>query len=171
MRLAMPLTRTDTKPTGPTSVETYTTESSFALWQAMRHANSAISADQQACLARYDELKDDMEAALNRGECYPWTLLARLEPPKFMSDVVESLIGAIWIDSGGGMGEARMFLERLGVMPYARRALGTGVRLLHPKEELGETPFLFPCLCPHQSCCNAGRNLANPLPFLHHQGN
>ncbi len=139
MRLSTLLTRTETKPTGPKTFETFISETPFALWQVMRHSNTAISVDQRACLARFNDLNDDIAAALDQGLHYPWTLLARLEPPKLFSDMVESIVAAIWIDSHGSWAESTGFLERLGLMSYLRRVLQSeDLALLHPKEELGE---------------------------------
>lgn len=139
MRLSSAISRKETRVTGRESVETFDTEVSFALWQAMRHANRAMASDQKACLARYDETHDDIASALNEGTHYPWALLARLEPPKPFSDMVESIIAAIWIDSHGSLLACSTFLERLGLLPYLNRVLeNDGLALLHPKEELGK---------------------------------
>ena len=80
----------------------------------MRHSNPAISKDQSACLARFNELKNDIAAALEGGHSYPWTLLARLEPPKLFSDMIESIVAAIWIDSHGVVGRIYGFSRALG---------------------------------------------------------
>lgn len=110
----------------------------FYLWQAMRHASPTITRDQQSCLKRYAILKDTLEGLLTHGTYYPWTALAQLEPPKFMSDMVESLLGAIYIDSHGSMSACESFLEHLGLISYLRRVITTDIALLHPKEELGQ---------------------------------
>ena len=40
-----------------------------------------------------------------------------------MSDIVESIIGAIFIDSKGSLEACEAFLERAGVVGYLRRVL------------------------------------------------
>ena len=140
MLLSTSVARTETKATGPKTFETFTSETTFALWQVMRHSNTAISIDQRACLSRFNELKDDIATALREGQYYPWMLLARLEPPKLFSDMIESIVAAIWIDSHGSWDTATAFLERLGLMSYLRRVLQSeNLALLHPKEELGKS--------------------------------
>ena len=125
---------------GQGSVETYHSETLFMLWQAMRHHNAAIVSDQKACLARYEDIQNELISTLNDGAHYPWTLLARLEPPKFSSDIIESIIAAIWIDSCGSMAACSAFLERLGLIPYLEKVLSRDtLALLHPKEELGKS--------------------------------
>lgn len=55
-----------------------------------------------------------------------------------MSDIVESLVGAIYIDTQGSLPACEAFLEHLGLMAYLRRVMDENVALLHPKEELGQ---------------------------------
>ena len=84
-------------------------------------------------------MQDQLAVALTTGDSYPWTLLARLDPPKPFSDLIESIIAAIWIDSHGSLAACSAFLERLGLLSYLHRVLERGdVALLHPKEELGK---------------------------------
>ncbi|KAL2849896.1 hypothetical protein BJY01DRAFT_245694 [Aspergillus pseudoustus] len=65
---------------------------------------------------------------------YPWTLLSALHSEKFLSDIIESLIGAIFIDSVGDMASCTAFLERLGLLRYARHVLDAGVDVVHPMQ-------------------------------------
>jgi dsRNA-specific ribonuclease len=50
--------------------------------------------------------------------------------------MVESLLGAIWIDSGS-FETCTEVVERMGILPYFRRIVTDGVDTLHPKEALG----------------------------------
>ncbi|KAL9596168.1 MAG: hypothetical protein Q9219_005988 [cf. Caloplaca sp. 3 TL-2023] len=108
------------------------------IWQFMRHAHLPIRASQQDCISRYESLRDTVLENLHHGSYIPWALLARLDAPKFFSDIIESLIGAIYIDSHGSLTACEAFLEKLGVMGYLRRLLQGGMALYHPKEELGQ---------------------------------
>ncbi|KAI4095920.1 MAG: hypothetical protein Q9206_000152 [Seirophora lacunosa] len=108
------------------------------LWNFMRHASPALRQAQQGVIERYDSLEASISESLQRLSYIPWALLARLQAPKFLSDIVESLLGAIYIDSHGSLAACEAFLERLGVMGYLRRLLEGGVALYHPKEELGQ---------------------------------
>lgn len=108
------------------------------IWNFMRHAASVVRQTQQDCLNRYEALKTPILDSLQQGSHIPWALLARLDAPKFFSDIIESLIGAIYIDSHGSLAACEAFLERLGVMGYLRRLLRGGVALYHPKEKLGQ---------------------------------
>ena len=110
----------------------------FYLWQLMRHASPAVRLAQQKCLARHAIVHTAISSSLAHGNYYPWTDLARLEPPKFFSDIIESILGAIYIDTHGSLLKCQSFLEHLGLMPYLRRVLDNEIAVLHPKEELGQ---------------------------------
>ncbi|MCJ1274748.1 Dicer-like protein 2 [Puttea exsequens] len=132
------ITRVDPVTDDPENITTIESSVPIHLWQAMRHTSPAVSDAQQACLARFKTVQARIVDAIDGGNAYPWTLLNRLEPPKFFSDIVESLLGAIYIDSHGSLAQCQDFLEHLGLMPYLRRVIGDGVALLHPKQELGQ---------------------------------
>ena len=131
------LHRTDPVTDDPKNISTIDVTYSFDLWQAMRHGSPAVRTAQQSCLARLKTLQDHISETLAHGTHYPWSLLARLEPPKFLSDTIESLLGAIYIDTHGSLPHCRAFLEHIGLMSYLRRVMEEQIALLHPKEELG----------------------------------
>ncbi|KAL8643076.1 MAG: hypothetical protein Q9228_000315 [Teloschistes exilis] len=108
------------------------------IWQFLRHASPTVRKAQLECKKRYEELKDHILELLQSGDHIPWALLARLDAPKFYSDIVESVVGAIYIDSHGSLAACEAFLQRLGVMDYLRRLLAGGIALYHPKEKLGQ---------------------------------
>ncbi|KAL9044784.1 MAG: hypothetical protein Q9214_002103 [Letrouitia sp. 1 TL-2023] len=108
------------------------------IWMFMRYLSPAIRQAQKACLARFESLRERVVECLAHGNSVPWALLARLDAPKFFSDIIEALLGAIFVDSHGSMGACEAFLEQLGVMGYLRRVMSGTVGLYHPKEELGQ---------------------------------
>ena len=132
------LQRFDPISDDPKNIRTHETSFHFHLWQAMRHASPTIREAQQACLARLSYVKDSISSTLTAGKFYPWRLLTRLEPPKFISDIVESILGAIYIDTHGSLATCQSFLEHLGLMAYLHRVMENHTALLHPKEELGQ---------------------------------
>ncbi|PQE29607.1 RNAse3 domain-containing protein [Rutstroemia sp. NJR-2017a BBW] len=85
----------------------------------------------------YQVLRTQIHDALKHAPRYPWALLARLQARKFYSDMVESILGAVWIDSEGSMDLCKGVLERMGVWRYAERVLRREVNVWHPKEEIG----------------------------------
>ncbi|KAF7895452.1 uncharacterized protein EAF01_009414 [Botrytis porri] len=102
----------------------------------LRHSSVSFSIYQKEALARHAELREQILEVIYTGDRFPWALLSRLDARKFFSDMIESLLGAVWIDSGS-MDVCTQLLERMGVLKYMRRILREGVRIMHPKEELG----------------------------------
>ncbi|KAI9793026.1 MAG: Dicer-like protein 2 [Piccolia ochrophora] len=117
-----------------TPIDTSVTHS---LWQFMRHSSSAIVRAQTAVAERHTELRPAIRAALDSAPTYPWSLLARLQPDKFFSDLVESVLGAVFLDTRGDMAACEAVAERVGILPYLRRIVDEGVDLVHPKGRLG----------------------------------
>lgn len=158
--------RTVARPTGavgPAGLPVAAQET-FPLWAFMRHTHAEIGRVQRAAAARHARAAPALRAAMAADATYPWARLAALRPPKFFSDMVESLVGAIWMDScptaaaaangddydgdrsgGGGddpdgaaMRPCVAFVERLGVLPYLRRILDDGVDVFHPKNKVAQ---------------------------------
>ncbi|KAI7469475.1 P-loop containing nucleoside triphosphate hydrolase protein [Hortaea werneckii] len=72
-------------------------------------------------------------------EC-PWTHLLALKPPKFLSDIIESVLGALYLDTGGDTAKCEAFLTRLGIMDCMSTILDDGSMMMEvrsPKERLG----------------------------------
>lgn len=109
---------------------------SLQLWRFLRHSSPRLGAVQHATSDCHAELRSSILEAFEHGTHYPWALLARLKAQNFFSDMVESLLGAIWIDSGS-FETCTEVVERMGILPYFRRIVTDGVDTLHPKEALG----------------------------------
>ena len=107
------------------------------IWHFLRHSSPEVRSAQVACCKRFATLRHPIVDALEHSATRPWALLAGLDAPKFFSDIVESIIGAIFIDSKGDLGTCEAFLERLGILKQLQRALDGDASLMHPKEELG----------------------------------
>jgi len=112
-----------------------TTTVKHALWSFMRHASPELGIGQNRTQERYEELRDSIDEALQRGTHYPWVLLARLHPHKFYSDLLESVLAAVWTDSGD-MDVCTQVVERAGILPLMRRLIRDKVHWQNPKEEL-----------------------------------
>lgn len=112
-------------------------ESRFSLWSFMRHSSEPIGVEQAATIGRYELLRDDIVHAMTEGDHYPWDLLARLQAKKFYSDVFESLLGAVWVDSGS-IEACEALLERFGILASLDRLVKDQVQVQHPKEVIGK---------------------------------
>ncbi|KAK2745698.1 Dicer-like protein 2 [Myotisia sp. PD_48] len=119
-------------------VETTTSMRDIYLWQYMAHGKgSAIVNAQQSTSQRWEELRTDIDTALRSGKVFPWTLLASLDAEKFYSDIIESILGAIFIDSQGSLDKCCQFLERIGLDDYLTRVMRDDIDIHHPKARLG----------------------------------
>ncbi|EEP81419.1 predicted protein [Uncinocarpus reesii 1704] len=108
------------------------------LWGFMKHSQSwDIVHAQNSAIKQHEELQEEINERLNSSQSYPWTLLCRLDAAKFFSDIIESILGAIFIDSQGSMSACEAFLERIGLMRYVRRVLSENIDFMHPKQRLG----------------------------------
>jgi dsRNA-specific ribonuclease len=103
------------------------------LWRFLRSHGPNVSAARESCLGRHKDLRDEIYDVLHHGKEYPWELFARLRPDKFFSDIIESVIGAIFIDCGGNLEVCQEFVERIGLVWYIQRVIADGVNVVHPR--------------------------------------
>lgn len=88
-------------------------------------------------LVKHAELRDEIMTALQHGTVYPWAALYSFHPEKLFSDLIESVLGAIYIDSHGSLDACRIFLDRCGILKLMRRFLDEAVDVSFPKEKVG----------------------------------
>lgn len=123
---------------GLTNKATMQTEmNSRALWQFMRSSAFEVNAARDTALIQHNQAREQISKALEQNARFPWQLLALTDPPKFLSDIVESTLAAIYIDSRGDVAACERFVQRLGILTRLDRILRDGVDCLHPKERLG----------------------------------
>jgi dsRNA-specific ribonuclease len=103
------------------------------LWQFLRSHGPNIRDAREACVQRYEPLRDQIHHALKHASAYPWELFAKLAADKFFSDIIESVLGAMFVDSGGNLDVCNSFIERLGLLSYVRRVIADGVNVVHPR--------------------------------------
>lgn len=108
-----------------------------ALWQYLRSGSSQMIATRDVALQQHADVRERLIHALKHDVEFPWHLLALMNAPKFLSDIVESVIGAIYVDSHGDVSACEAFVRRLGILDYLERILRDDVDCLHPKERLG----------------------------------
>ncbi|KAH0026831.1 P-loop containing nucleoside triphosphate hydrolase protein, partial [Aureobasidium melanogenum] len=101
---------------------------------------ASIHIQRKAALDRYIPLRTQILEQLEHGHEYPWPDLLRLglhKSCKWMSDILESVLGAIYIDSSGNLSACKAFVEKLGLFKLLDRFLDEGVRVGFPRERLG----------------------------------
>ncbi|KAL5455737.1 hypothetical protein PMIN06_004266 [Paraphaeosphaeria minitans] len=107
------------------------------LWQFLRSDAAALVATRDAAVAQYDAAKDAIRHGLQHEKAFPWHVLALTDSPKFLSDIVESVLGAVYVDSRGDIAACEVFVGHLGILECLDRILRDEVDCLHPKERLG----------------------------------
>ncbi|KAE8378630.1 ATP-dependent helicase dcl2 [Aspergillus bertholletiae] len=103
------------------------------LWRFMRFNSLDLQASRDAALDRHRKLRSKIFSSLHNGSSYPWQHLSQLYADKFFSDLIESVLGAIFIDSGGDLSACERFLEQVGLLSYLRRVLSDGINVSHPR--------------------------------------
>ena len=108
-----------------------------ALWQFMRFGSPQLAPIRDAYLQQHSSIREQVAHALQHKDEFPWHLLALTNAPKFLSDIVESVVGAIYVDSQGDFLACESFVRSLGILDRLERILHDKVDCLHPKERLG----------------------------------
>ncbi|KAJ7170731.1 hypothetical protein C8R43DRAFT_1094448 [Mycena crocata] len=127
------------QPTGPHGARTIAMQAQLQkiyLWQCLLHSNARILDDQRNAFGRYGKRAAEIEEALVRGDIFPWAALTRLQAPKFLSDMIESLLGAVFLDAHGNLDVVRRVLRRLGLLEVLERIVRDDVDVLHPVSRL-----------------------------------
>ena len=121
---------------GLDSQATYTIASKsrrIALCHFLRFDNLDMSRIRTLCESRHQEMVFEIRHALLTGSAHPWSQLIYIGAPKFVSDMIESILGAIYIDSRGCLEPCRQFLDTIGLAPYLNRLIAQDVEIRHPK--------------------------------------
>lgn len=107
------------------------------LWQYLRYGSHQLVSARNIAIKQHKAAREQILQALEHDHKFPWHLLSLTDPPKFLSDIVESVIGAIYVDSHGDISSCEIFVRRLGILDCLERILRDRVDCLHPKERLG----------------------------------
>jgi len=108
-----------------------------AIWQFLRSGSPELNANRDNALRQHEQVRDQIITGLSEAARFPWHLFALTDPPKFLSDMVESVIGAVYIDSLGDILTCEAIVRRLGILDCLEHILRHDVDCLHPKERLG----------------------------------
>jgi endoribonuclease Dicer len=108
------------------------------LYKCLLHSNVTILNEQQATFTRWERPggRDVIEAAFEECRAFPWSALTSLQAPKFLSDMFESLLGAVYLDSLGDLDITRDVLRRLGHWEILERIVEHNMDVRHPVSRL-----------------------------------
>ena len=102
----------------------------------MRSASPELLVAQHASQERYTLHRAGIRQKLDSGRVYPWMELLRLRLDKFYSDIIESILGSIFLDAHGSLLPCEHFIEKLGVFAYMDRLIDEEVDASHPRERV-----------------------------------
>jgi dsRNA-specific ribonuclease len=105
------------------------------IWKYMHSQSPAVIDLQRECLKRFEHHHKEILEELE-GSRFPWARLAQFGPEKFYSDIIESIIGAIFVDSGGDLEPCRRFIDRIELTRVAKYIIEGDVDVTHPKNAL-----------------------------------
>jgi dsRNA-specific ribonuclease len=113
-------------------VEETLEEHEIHLFNCLLHSSPRVLEDQINTYSRYKKMKSEIGCALAEGSTFPWAALTRLQASKLFSDMIESLIGAVYLDSRGDVAIVRGVMRELGIMQVLERMVEDDVDVLHP---------------------------------------
>ncbi|KXN86833.1 Dicer-like protein 2 [Leucoagaricus sp. SymC.cos] len=108
------------------------------LWKCLLHSNTRVMDDQANTFSRFRKRKDEIEKSLQHDTMFPWAALTKLQAPKFFSDIIESVLGAVFLDSGGDIGLTRNVIATLGILPVLERIVNDNVDVWHPVSRISQ---------------------------------
>ncbi|KAF5349213.1 hypothetical protein D9756_009505 [Leucocoprinus leucothites] len=110
----------------------------ISLWKCLLHSNSRVMDDQANTHSRFRKRREELQNALEHDTLFPWAALTQLQAPKFFSDIIESILGAVFLDSGGDIGVAREVISCLGILPVLERIVKDEVDVWHPVSRISQ---------------------------------
>lgn len=122
-------TKVEKTPDGRFAVKSETQH--VELWRFMRFNSLDLQTSRDAALDRHRRLRNKILTSLYHGPSYPWQSLSQLYADKFFSDIVESVLGAIYVDSGGDLSACERFLEQIGLPRNIAQRLSKGDALFN----------------------------------------
>ncbi|EXJ81721.1 hypothetical protein A1O1_07786 [Capronia coronata CBS 617.96] len=131
----------DTDPFTRETVDRQSTRTVYLFDHIRRIGNREDPVRRETTLAAYDDVRDDIIHVLKQGRKFPWSDLLHIGAPKTYSDVIESVLGAVFIDSRGDLEACTRILDALGFMDLVKRfaaAPEANLDVRHPEQLLSE---------------------------------
>ncbi|KAH7881254.1 uncharacterized protein C8R40DRAFT_1164658 [Lentinula edodes] len=108
------------------------------LFKCLLHSSTRILDDQDLTYKRFLKFEAEIIRELEKNErpIFPWAALTRIQAPKFFSDMIESILGAVYLDSEGNMDVVREVMLSLGLYQILERIVKEDLDVLHPVSRL-----------------------------------
>jgi dsRNA-specific ribonuclease len=102
-----------------------------------RAPSNALTSALALTRSRFEILHTTIRSALDKHQAYPWRELEAFAPEKFVSDLIESVLGAVYIDTRGDFDACERVAREFGIIGWVEQTLKKGGKILNPKHELG----------------------------------
>lgn len=115
------------------------------LWEFVDLSHPEMEKARRRCVELYEGgLRGKVQAELDAGMFFPWIELSAFEAEtdgrhKMFADILEAIVGAVFVDSGGDFESVKVLIERFGVLTVLRRLARDKVNMTHPLNRLSET--------------------------------
>ncbi|KIK50451.1 hypothetical protein GYMLUDRAFT_51208 [Collybiopsis luxurians FD-317 M1] len=101
------------------------------LFKCLLHSSTRILEDQNLTYGRFIKCGKDITQSLEEGHMFPWAALTRLQAPKFFSNMIESILGTVYLDSEGNLDVVKEVMQSLGLYQILERMVRDDMDVLH----------------------------------------
>ncbi|RDH36316.1 hypothetical protein BDQ94DRAFT_157806 [Aspergillus welwitschiae] len=112
------------------------TTCSIRLWDFLRLHSDALSAELSDFVQKSSEKVDAIKHELWEQRFYPWVRLSALGDMRVLSDIIQSIFGAVFIDSQATLASCDALAEKLGIVPLLEHFISHQITTDHPKDTL-----------------------------------
>ncbi|OOF91730.1 hypothetical protein ASPCADRAFT_518163 [Aspergillus carbonarius ITEM 5010] len=109
---------------------------SVSLWNFLRAHSDILSTQLSELIKHSSQEAEVIKRELWEQESYPWVRLSALGDIQVLSDIVQSLFGALFIDSHASLECCEAFAEKLEILPLLKHFVSHEVTTDHPKNTL-----------------------------------
>lgn len=106
------------------------------LYKCLLHSSPRILEDQHLTHARFVKRESEILHALEEQRMFPWASLTRMQAPKFFSDMIESILGAVYLDCEGNLDVVKEVMRSLGLYQILEMMVREDMDVLHPVSRL-----------------------------------
>ncbi|KAE8141228.1 dicer dimerization domain-containing protein [Aspergillus pseudotamarii] len=104
-----------------------------ALYNFIRSQSDTLSAKLSGLTKSFTSHLHIVKGDLWEKRVYPWAHLSVFRDLKVLSDIVQSVFGAIYVDSFANLQECEALAEKLGILPLLEHFIAHDVATDHPK--------------------------------------